>query len=130
MKTQVAAESQAVVSWISQPALWEQEVWHHHSDIQECGNVRLPVHAAAAKPDERGPEISVGCQIPIITVEPHIPKPLPLKEDCEFNAKCKERMISEIVNLCLFGQNDKFSNTIIHRSSWNSWIVLVFFLSM
>lgn len=64
MKTQVAAESQAVVSWISQPALWEQEVWHHHSVVQECENVRLPVHAAAAKPDERRPEIAAGLSYP------------------------------------------------------------------
>lgn len=58
MKTEVAGDGQAVVSWISQPALWEQEVWHHHSDIQECGNVKLPVHAAAAESDVQTPEFS------------------------------------------------------------------------
>lgn len=31
------------------PGPWEQEVWHHCSDIQECGNVRLPVHTTGAK---------------------------------------------------------------------------------
>lgn len=35
------------------PGLWEQEVWHHYPDIQECGNVGLLVSTAGAKQSVR-----------------------------------------------------------------------------
>lgn len=31
----------ALITWPLGPPVWEQEVWHHRPDIQECGNVRL-----------------------------------------------------------------------------------------